>query len=108
SRGRRWHRVVRLNRHVNWRQTHVLRMSVSRRFRFNLVLLIGVLVSAAGLSEVSIGHLGPASLGMLFVGPALALGLLPRTQWLRMGASIFLMAGTFGLARVAAEIGRHV
>jgi hypothetical protein len=82
-------------------------MPMSRAFFLDLLRLMAILASGAGISEILIGHVGIAVVCMTLAVPAILLSVVPRQEWARVGASTLLMAATFGLARIAAELGHH-
>ena len=69
-------------------------------------MIISVFVSALGLSMFLTVRLSLADVAMMLVAPTVTILLMPRRDWLRVMAYVFLMAGIYGLGRIAAEIAR--
>ena len=81
---------------------------MSREFLRNLAVMIGVMVSGLGLSLIFVVRTTLIELLMLCVAPLVAVMILPRKQWLRAAAFVFLFGSVFGVGRVIAGVGRSV
>lgn len=71
-----------------------------------LAVLIAVLVSGLGLSLLFVVRISVADLLMLLAAPIVAAAFVPRKDWLRVGAFVFLVASVYGVGRIAAEVAR--
>ena len=71
-----------------------------------LAVLIAVLISGLGLSLLFVVRISVADLLMLLAAPIIAIAFLPKRDWLRVGAFVFLVASVYGVGRIAAEVSR--
>jgi len=81
---------------------------MNKDFFRRLSVIIAVLVSGLGLSLLFVVRISVIDLIMLSAAPIAAFTLLPKTDWSRVGAYVFLMAGVYGIGRVASEVAHSV
>lgn len=72
-----------------------------------LAVMVGVMISGFGLSQILSVQTPLTYIFMLCVGPLMIVALVPRIDWLRPGVFILLFASVFGIGRLAATVARH-